>query len=101
MKIDLNSDLGESFGRYTLGCDEKVVPLVTSVNAACGFHAGDPVVMKKTVLLARQAGISVGAHPGFADLQGVGRRNMNLSYEELQACVLRVINKVERNSKAG
>ncbi|MBQ3459067.1 MAG: 5-oxoprolinase subunit PxpA [Solobacterium sp.] len=88
MKIDLNSDLGESFGRYTLGCDEKVVPLVTSVNAACGFHAGDPVVMKKTVLLARQAGISVGAHPGFADLQGFGRRNMNLSYEELQACVL-------------
>ena len=88
MKIDLNSDLGESFGRYTLGCDEQVVPLVTSINAACGFHAGDPLVMKKTIQLAGQAGVSVGAHPGFDDLQGFGRRNMNLSYEELQACVL-------------
>jgi UPF0271 protein len=88
MKIDLNSDLGESFGRYTIGCDEQVVPLVTSINAACGFHAGDPLVMKKTIQLAGQAGVSVGAHPGFDDLQGFGRRNMNLSYEELQACVL-------------
>ena len=88
MKIDLNSDLGESFGRYTLGCDEQVVPLVTSINAACGFHAGDPSVMWKTVKLAKEAGVSVGAHPGFDDLQGFGRRNMNLSYDELQACVL-------------
>ena len=88
MKIDLNSDLGESFGRYTLGCDEQLVPLVTSVNAACGFHAGDPMVMRKTVRLAKAAGTAVGAHPGFDDLQGFGRRNIHLSAEELQACVL-------------
>ncbi len=88
MKIDLNSDLGESFGRYTLGNDGQVVPLVTSINAACGFHAGDPLVMKKTVRLAKDAGVSIGAHPGFDDLQGFGRRNMVLSAEELQACVL-------------
>lgn len=88
MKIDLNSDLGESYGRYVIGCDEKVVPLVTSVNAACGFHAGDPVVMKKTVKLAKEAGTAVGAHPGFNDLEGFGRRNMSLSYEELYSASL-------------
>ena len=58
MKIDLNSDLGESFGRYTIGCDEQVVPLVTSINAACGFHAGDPLVMKKTIQLVHISQIS-------------------------------------------
>ena len=69
-RVDLNSDLGESFGRYTLGLDEQVIPLVTSVNVACGMHAGDPVVMRRTVKLAAEAGIAVGAHPGYPDLQG-------------------------------
>ena len=78
-RVDLNSDLGESFGRYTLGLDEQVIPLVTSVNVACGMHAGDPVVMRRTVKLAAEAGIAVGAHPGYPDLQGFGRRNMALS----------------------
>ncbi len=88
MMIDLNSDLGESFGRYTLGNDEKLVPLVTSVNAACGFHAGDPEVMRKTVKLAKEAGTAIGAHPGFDDLQGFGRRNIILNSDELYSCVL-------------
>ncbi len=100
MFIDLNSDLGESFGRYKLGCDEQVVPLVTSVNVACGFHAGDPVVMKKTVQLAKEHKTSIGVHPGFDDLQGFGRRNMNLSYEELQACVLYQIGALDAFCKA-
>lgn len=86
--IDLNSDLGESFGRYTLGCDDKIIPLVSSCNIACGAHAGDPVVMRKTVELAAQADIALGAHPGYPDLQGFGRRNMALSPEEVYAYVL-------------
>lgn len=69
-RVDLNSDLGESFGRYTLGMDDKVIPLITSANVACGFHASDPVVMKKTIEMAKEAGIRVGAHPGYPDLMG-------------------------------
>lgn len=80
--IDLNSDLGESFGHYTLGMDESVIPLVSSVNIACGFHAGDPSVMRKTVALAKDAGIHLGAHPGYPDLQGFGRRPMTILPEE-------------------
>lgn len=87
-RVDLNSDLGESFGRYTLGLDEQVIPLVTSVNVACGMHAGDPVVMRRTVKPAAEAGIAVGAHPGYPDLQGFGRRNMALSPDEGYAYVL-------------
>ena len=87
-RVDLNSDMGESFGRYTLGLDEQVIPLVTSVNVACGMHAGDPVVMRRTVKLAAEAGIAVGAHPGYPDLQGFGRRNMALSPDEGYAYVL-------------
>lgn len=88
MLIDLNCDLGESFGRYRLGQDEAVIPFVTSVSIACGFHAGDPVVMKQTVDLAARHGVSIGAHPGYPDLQGFGRRNMDLSPEEVEALVL-------------
>lgn len=84
-RIDLNSDLGESFGRYTLGMDEQVIPLVSSVNIACGQHAGDPVVMRKTVRLAAEAGVAIGAHPGYPDLQGFGRRDMALSPDEAYA----------------
>lgn len=82
-KIDLNSDLGESFGRYSLGRDSEIIPLVSSVNIACGYHAGDPDVMAKTVALAEEAGVGIGAHPGFPDLQGFGRRKMAMKPEEV------------------
>lgn len=84
-RVDLNSDLGESFGRYTLGMDDKIIPLITSANVACGYHASDPVVMGKTIAMAKEAGIRVGAHPGFPDLMGFGRRNMAVSPEEAKA----------------
>lgn len=87
-RVDLNSDLGESFGRYTLGMDDKIIPLITSANVACGYHASDPVVMEKTVSMAREAGIRVGAHPGFPDLMGFGRRNMAVSPAEAKAYVM-------------
>ncbi|ALI98704.1 5-oxoprolinase subunit PxpA [Rufibacter tibetensis] len=80
--VDLNCDLGESFGAYKMGNDEVILPLVTSANIACGFHAGDPSVMKKTVRLALQQGVALGAHPGFQDLVGFGRRDMAVSPEE-------------------
>ena len=81
-KIDLNSDLGESFGRYTLGMDEEVIPLISSANIACGYHASDPVIMEKTVRLAKENGVLIGAHTGFPDLMGFGRRSMNLTEQE-------------------
>ena len=87
-RVDLKSDLGESFGRYTLGMDDKIIPLITSANVACGYHASDPVVMEKTVSMAREAGIRVGAHPGFPDLMGFGRRNMAVSPAEAKAYVM-------------
>ena len=83
--VDLNCDLGESFGRYALGLDAEVIPLVSSCNVACGMHAGDPLVMKKTVAMAADARIAIGAHPGYPDLQGFGRRDLNLSPEEAYA----------------
>lgn len=87
-RVDLNSDLGESFGRYTLGMDDRIIPLITSANVACGYHASDPVVMEKTITMAKEAGIHVGAHPGFPDLMGFGRRNMAVSPEEAKAYTL-------------
>ena len=84
-QVDLNCDLGESFGRYTLGLDEQVIPLITSANVACGYHASDPLVMDRTITLAKEAGIHVGAHPGYPDLQGFGRRNMDVSPAEAKA----------------
>lgn len=84
-RIDLNCDLGESFGRYTLGMDDKVIPLISSANVACGFHASDPVVMNKTIEMAKEAKIAVGAHPGFLDLMGFGRRNMDITPQEAKA----------------
>jgi UPF0271 protein len=88
VKIDLNCDLGESFGRYTLGEDEAVMQVITSVNIACGLHAGDPLVMDQTVRLAVRYGVSLGAHPGYPDLQGFGRRVMDLTSEEVEAFIL-------------
>lgn len=87
-QIDLNCDLGESFGNYKIGMDEKVIPMITSANVACGYHASDPVVMNKTIVMAKEYGIEVGAHPGFPDLMGFGRRNMNVSPSEAKAYTL-------------
>ena len=87
-RVDLNSDLGESYGRYTIGMDEQIIPLVTSANVACGYHASDPVVMQRTVREAKKAGIGVGAHPGFPDLMGFGRREMAVSPAEAKAYTL-------------
>ncbi|WP_367567030.1 LamB/YcsF family protein [Lacrimispora sp.] len=86
--IDLNCDLGESFGAYKMGLDEEVLPYVTSANIACGFHGGDPVVMEQTVALCKKYGVRAGAHPGFPDLAGFGRRNMSLSPGEVKAGVM-------------
>jgi UPF0271 protein len=84
MNVDLNCDMGESFGVYRLGFDEEMMPHITSANIACGFHAGDPIVMERTISCAKNHGVSVGAHPGFPDLVGFGRRNMELSPRELR-----------------
>lgn len=86
-RVDLNSDLGESFGNYTIGMDEEILKYVSSANVACGWHAGDPVVMEKTITLAEQYGTAVGAHPGFPDLMGFGRRNMVITAEEAKAYI--------------
>ncbi len=83
-KIDLNSDVGESFGIFKLGLDEEVIPLISSANIACGFHAGDPAVMKRTISRAKENGVGAGAHPGFPDLIGFGRRNMDATLEEIK-----------------
>lgn len=99
-RVDLNCDLGESFGNYTIGMDEKVIPLITSANVACGFHASDPDVMAKTIALAKEAGIQVGAHPGFPDLMGFGRRNMNVTPEEAKHYVLYQIGALDGFCKA-
>lgn len=87
-RVDLNSDLGESFGRYTLGMDDQILPVISSANIACGFHAADPVVMEKTVALAKESGVAVGAHPGYPDLMGFGRRNLAVSPQEAYAYTL-------------
>lgn len=87
MLLNLNADLGESFGAWSMGDDAGLLTIVDSANVACGFHAGDPVVMQRTVQLAADNGVGVGAHPGFHDLQGFGRREMRLTDDELAAAV--------------
>ena len=82
--VDLNSDLGESFGNYTIGMDEEILKYVSSANVACGWHAGDPMVMDKTVRMAKEQGVMVGAHPGYPDLMGFGRRKMVLAPAEIK-----------------
>lgn len=86
-KVDLNADLGESFGAYTIGMDAEVLKYISSANVACGFHAGDPLVMQKTVALAKENQTAVGAHPGYPDLMGFGRRNMKVKPEEAKAYI--------------
>ena len=82
--IDLNSDMGESFGAYKLGSDEEIIKYVTAANVACGWHAGDPMVMDKVVRMAKERNVKVGAHPGYPDLLGFGRRKMALSHNEVK-----------------
>jgi UPF0271 protein len=77
-RINLNADLGESFGAWSMGRDGEMLQLVDSANIACGFHAGDPMVMRQTVATARRHGVSIGAHPSFPDLQGFGRRRIDI-----------------------
>ena len=86
--IDLNCDLCDSFGAYTIGNDEAILPFVTSANIACGFHAGDPAVMRRSVALCKQYGVQVGAHPGLPDLVGFGRRKMDISPSDTADCVV-------------
>jgi len=86
-RVDINSDLGESFGAYTIANDGEIIKYVTSVNVACGMHAGDPVVMGNTVAAAKASGAAIGAHPGYPDLMGFGRRNMSVTPEEAKAYI--------------
>ncbi|HWX23845.1 MAG TPA: 5-oxoprolinase subunit PxpA, partial [Vicinamibacteria bacterium] len=86
--IDLNADLGEGFGAYGMGQDEELLGFVTSANVACGFHAGDPQIMDRTVALCVQKGIALGAHPGYADLRGFGRREIHADPREVETDVL-------------
>jgi len=83
MPFDINCDMGESFGAYSIGDDFEILNYVTSINIACGFHAGDPMIMRKTVKKAVEKNVKIGAHPGYPDLQGFGRRNMEFSPEEI------------------
>jgi 5-oxoprolinase (ATP-hydrolysing) subunit A len=88
MRIDINSDMGESFGAYTIGHDAGLMKAITSANVAAGFHAGDPTVLRETIRLARASGVAVGAHPGFPDLVGFGRRELNVTAREAEDFVL-------------
>ena len=88
MRVDLNCDLGESFGRYRLGEQEEILQYITSANIACGFHAGDPRVMRETVELALKYNVAIGAHPGLPDLQGFGRREMQVTPQEVYDMVV-------------
>jgi UPF0271 protein len=88
VRIDLNADVGESFGPWPMGDDARLIPLVTSVNVACGFHAGDPLTIERTVAWAVAARVAIGAHPGYPDLAGFGRRDMDMAAAELEAAIV-------------
>jgi len=88
MRIDINSDMGESFGAYSIGHDAGLMKAITSANVAAGFHAGDPSVLRETIRLAKANGVAVGAHPGFPDLVGFGRRELNVTATEAEDLVL-------------
>ena len=98
--LNLNADLGESFGPWKMGSDGAMLGIVNSANVACGYHAGDPTVMLKTVALARDNGVSVGAHPGYPDLQGFGRRRMDVPLDELEAMVIYQIGALDACARA-
>ena len=97
--IDLNCDMGESFGMYKMGLDEEVIKYVSSANIACGFHAGDPMWMRHTVRLAEENSVAVGAHPSFPDLVGFGRRNLSVTPEEAKADLLYQIGALQAFTK--
>ena len=87
-EVDLNCDMGESFGIYRIGNDEEMMKHITSVSVACGYHAGDPHVMRRTVQTAKRYGVAVGAHPGYPDLMGFGRRRMEVTPDEARDYIL-------------
>jgi UPF0271 protein len=88
VRIDLNADVGESIGPWPMGDDERLIPLVSSVNVACGAHAGDPLTIERTIQLALDHGVAVGAHPGYPDLVGFGRRDLDMTADELLASIV-------------
>ena len=98
--IDLNCDMGESFGVWRMGADAQIMPLISSANIACGFHAGDPATIRHTVRLAVDHGVAVGAHPSLPDLQGFGRRNMGVTPQEMYDLVLYQAGAVEAFARA-
>lgn len=100
MQIDLNCDMGESYGNFTVGQDELLIPLISSANIACGFHGGDPNTIHKTIRLAQSFDVAVGAHPSYPDLQGFGRRNMPLDAQEIYDIVLYQVGAVAAFTKA-
>lgn len=100
MSLTLNCDLGESYGSWKMGLDEQAMPHIHQANIACGFHAGDAIIMRKTLALAKDNGVSVGAHPAYPDLQGFGRRSMNCSHDEIVAYILYQISAIEGMAKS-
>jgi UPF0271 protein len=100
MRIDLNADVGESLGPWSMGDDEALIPLVTSVNIACGFHAGDPGTIERTVALAVAAGAAIGAHPGYPDLVGFGRRDLAMQPADLEAAIVYQVGAVSAFARA-
>ncbi|MGK0441995.1 MAG: UPF0271 protein [Pseudohongiellaceae bacterium] len=100
MTVRLNCDLGESFGSWTMGMDEAVMPHIHQANIACGFHAGDPLVMQRTLALAKKYGVMVGAHPSYPDLMGFGRRSMTCSHDEIRAFVFYQLSAMDGMAKS-
>ena len=100
MRIDLNADVGESFGPWPMGDDARLIPLVTSVNVACGFHAGDPLTIERTIARAVAARVAIGAHPGYPDLAGFGRRDMDMPAAELEAAIVYQVGAVAAFARA-
>jgi UPF0271 protein len=99
-RIDINCDMGESFGAYKLGRDHEVMDYISSANIACGWHGGDPMVMEQTVRIAKEKGVAVGAHPGYPDLMGFGRRRMDLTMQEIESYLLYQIGALYAFTKA-
>jgi UPF0271 protein len=99
-RLNLNSDLGESFGPWNMGSDDAMLRIINSANVACGYHGGDPLVMLKTAQLAEANGVSIGAHPSFPDLQGFGRRRMDIPAAELEAMIIYQIGALQACARA-
>ncbi len=100
MTIDLNCDMGESYGVYTIGNDDAVMPFISSANIACGYHAGDPIVIGKTIRLALHHAVAIGAHPGYPDREGFGRRSLQMTTEEIYAMVLYQVSALKSMTEA-